>query len=221
MILLPVSFLPPRFLPLGFMPDDGRRYHVYTRETIDGEDTLLDTIPASGGEDYELVVTGDPDSEQFIHVVAVNRLGREDGRTARPRLRRVAFDSAGDLILPAPNVPVDVSLVLGANGNVTVRFRYSSQFQEVAPEVFNVYVAEGVAAMSFVTPADTASYSAGQHYYEIDLGEFAHGTTVRVVVRAQAAAADGSVETANTDEVSAVADDLAPDMPAGITVEVN
>lgn len=217
MIIDPLNLDPLRIDPDNLDPDDGRSYRIYSRPQIEdlGNDTLLATIARDGSEEYEYTVTGDPGSEQWVYVRAVNRLGKEDTEPVRPKLRRIKFDDAGNFIAPAPNVPDSLELTVGAGGLVTASWHYTDTYQEVAPAAFNVYVAEDDDAIDFDTPTYT---TANARTTTQSLGTFDHDTVVRVVVRAISAAGG---ETSNTDETTAIADALAPDAPGGLTVEVS
>src|SRR5690606_14022856 len=84
---------------------------------------------------------------------------------------------------------------------------------------FNVYVASGGGGepFDFDTPAHQVNRAGRQ--MSVQLGPYAHGTVVRVVVRSVGAPGSGAEES-NTDEVTATADALAPDAPSTVSGEV-
>lgn len=186
-------------------------YNVYVRSTINGSDTLVQFVPKLT---EELVVDGlANDSVQWYHVKAVTACAVEDVEPIR--LKRVAFDSAGNLILPVPNAPVGLVLTLGAGGQVTASWRYIDQNQCAAPTQFNVYVATGATPFDYDTVDHVVSF-ANRDRFTQDLGTFADTTVVRVVVRAQASS---GAEEDNTTAVQVTADAAAPDPANAITVE--
>lgn len=228
MTYLPAFYLPPRYLPSGepdsasYWPDDARRHEVYTRPTRDGADTLVATVWP--GDDPEVVITGAPSTERFVWVRAFNRLDKPDAEDVAPKLRRVAFDAAGELILPVPNAPINLTLAPAAGGKILATWSYNSFGQETPPASYHVYVATGVAAFNFTTPDQVVSSSGrvlGRTITTaaVPTGAFAHGTVVRVVVRAVGEPGVGAEEN-NTTEATATADAVAPDAPASLTVEV-
>lgn len=187
-------------------------YNIYKRLLPDAESVFVAFVPA-GTELYD--ATGfSAGSEQWFHVKAISQCDVEDDEPVR--LRRVAFDALGNLILAVPNAPVGLALECGAAGLVTASWSYIDNNQEAAPVRFNVYVATGSNAFNFASP--TAQVSFVQRYrYSASLGTFAHLTTVRVIVRAEAA---GSAEEKNLTEVVTLADALAPDPALALEVEV-
>lgn len=187
------------------------RHELYKRATKTGTDSLVAVLAPDAAM---FLFTGPSSSKCWVWVRAVSACGVGDGENPAAKLVRVAFDAAGNLILPVPNTPINQRLVLGAGGQVSLSFS-SGRGNEAAPAVvFNVYVATGVAPFDFGTVNQT---SLGGRTAAVDLGTFAHGTTVRAVVRAEAAT---GAEEDNTNEVSAVADAQAPDAPTSFTVEV-
>ncbi|MEM6392502.1 MAG: hypothetical protein AAF797_06995 [Planctomycetota bacterium] len=201
-MLAPLDYRPAGFAPEGFRPDNAARHELLRRDTRTGPDTLVASF--GPGVAISQVVTGTPNSEAFYWVRVVNRCGTPDADAVARRLRRVAFDDQGELILPVPNAPRALALSLYAGGGVRARWRYVGTFEETPPAGFLVYVATGSTPHDFNAPAHTvgAARSGIQ-----DLGTFPDGTVVRVVVRSRSA--EGAIED-NTVEVTTVADATAP-----------
>ena len=210
----PATFRPARFRPDGFRPDDARGYKVFSRPTPSGPDTLLAFIRHD--EPLQHLVTGTPGSQVFIHIKPVSRLGVTPKRQVRGRLRRLAFDDAGNLILPAPNAVRGLALENAGGGEVFASWQYIAAEQEAAPSLFNIYTATGAGAMDFTTAAATAT--GGRRTSKVSLGVFAHGTTVRATVRAETAS---GAEEKNTVEASIVVDAQAPAGVTSMSVEVS
>jgi len=210
-------YFPSRYFARRYWPAVGAAlpeagYNVYKRLLPDAESVFVAFVPA-GTEEY--VATGfSAGSEQWFFVKAVSRCDVEDDEPIR--LRRVAFDSLGNLILAVPNAPIGLSLECGAAGAITASFSYITNNQEAEPVRFNVYVATGSSAFNFASPTAQVTYT--QRYrYSASLGTFADLTTMRVIVRAEAA---GPAEEKNLNEVTAIADAAAPDPALALEVEV-
>jgi hypothetical protein len=206
-------YWPWRAMPQAFMPDDARRYEVYKRTALDGADTLIATLIAGSGA---YLVTGASGGVAWYWARAFTRRGIPDAESIRSKLTRVAFDSLGALVLPAPNAPTGLSIVRGSGGLMTAQWGYSRNNEPAAVDHFDVFVATGATAMNY-TAADYQVTASGGQRYQRSLGTFANGTTVRCVVRSVAASAASET---NTTEASAVADALGPDAVAAMTVEV-
>lgn len=189
-------------------------YEVYQRRVETGEDELVAVVPAG---DTDRILDGyAANSEQWLRVAAVDDLGNADDEpTGGRKLRRAAFDGAGQFIAPAPNAPTGLRLERGAGGEITAYWQYRDRAQAVAPEEFHVYVATGGGAIDTSTPTHTVGYIARREHSQ-SLGVFAHGTRVRV--RIGAASAAGS-ERLGAEVEEAIADAEAPDKPTNLAVE--
>lgn len=212
MMLAPLDFTPAGFDPEGFEPDNAARHELLRRDTPDGADSLVAVF--GPGVAISQVVTDAPGSVAYYHLKAYNRCGTPDDFGVARGLRRVAFDDQGNLILPVPNAPRALALELYAGGGVRARWRYQGTFEETPPAAFLVYVATGATPHDFSTPTHTlpAARSSIQ-----DLGVFADGTLVRVVVRAQSES--GAIED-NQDEATITADATAPQPVQASSLEV-
>ncbi|MEO0966691.1 MAG: hypothetical protein AAFY08_16485, partial [Planctomycetota bacterium] len=106
-------------------------YLVYerpTRQAPAGGDTLVATLAADAtGYRY---TGGAPGTQRFAYVRAVGCSGVPDIEPAWPKLRRIAFDADGALVLPAPNTPHALSVEPAAGGRLRVRFAYAPAGQE-------------------------------------------------------------------------------------------
>lgn len=194
----------------------GPRYAVYQRSTRTGADTFVAAVaPGATSYLYQVAMPGAADTERFLFVRAISRREVADVEAIGPRLVRVAFDAAGALIAAAPNVPTGVTLTPTSGGGVLLEFRYSPYLAEAEVAMFDVYVATGVSAMPS-TPTETVP-ATGARRYQVELGPYAHGTTVRVQLSSETA---GGVASSATAEISTTADVNAPAAPASLTVEV-
>ncbi len=212
----PPSYVPVGFWPGGYLPTASAAgvYHVISQPTPDigAIKTTLAVLPA-GTTQY--LLSGTPNSEQWVYIRAVNACGVPDADPIRPKLRRVAFDASGNLIPDAPNAPKGLRLSVGAGGLVAARWTYIPTGQMAPPSAFNVYVTTGALPFDYNTPAATVPATGAREYSYSDT--FADGTTVRVVVRAVSAAGG---EESNTAEVSTIADAQAPAFPEELIAEV-
>lgn len=192
-------------------PASGGGYNVYRRALIDGADEFIAFVPA-GTEQF--LATGLPDSEQWFHVKALTRCGVEDIEPVR--IKRVAFDADGNLILPVPNAPIGLTVVCGASGAMSARWMYIPNSQGAAPALFNVYVGTDEDDVDLLDPVETVAYS-GSRVFTASLGTFDHGTVVHVIVRAEAAS---GAEERNVTTASGIADAEAPTPATALDVEV-
>lgn len=218
----PENFWPPGFMPTGFSPPlsgagAGGTYLVYSQPTpdVDAVKTLVAEVEA-GTTQY--LFEGDADSVQWLFVRVVSACGVADGEPVRPKLRRVAFDSEGNLIPDVPKAPHGLHCVVGAAGLVTARWAYDPTGQMAAPATFNVYTTSGATPFDFDTPAGSVAYTPGQR--DLSYGAtFDHGVTAKFVVRAVTSIGKASGgEEPNTTEASAIADAQAPDAPEDLYV---
>lgn len=198
-------------MPRGFFPDDASRYEVMRR--VSGGDDVVSAVLEPGT--IQASLTGVDNSDEDYYVRVYNRCNLPDQDPIELDLKRVAFDNDGDLILPVPPAPTGLSLVAGPGGLVTAKWVKLNRRGRTNAQSFNVYFATGATPIDFTTVSATSS--GGGRPVSQALGTFAHGTTVRVVVRA--VSADGTEET-NTIEASVVADAQAPDAVASLSVEV-
>ena len=184
-------------------------YEIYRRDTLSGESVFVDAVDSAT---LSYTVTGlVADSIAYYHIEAVSECGVRSELQVTARLRRVAMDGSNQLIPPAPNAPHGLTLKQRAGGQVIAFWRHSNGNGEVDVANFNIYVATGVDPFNFTTPA----YTVGKAVLKQDLGSFANGTTVRVVVRAEDTA--GTEET-NTNEATTAADAAAPPAPASLSL---
>jgi|GEM_PF-3156173 len=204
----------PLSIEIALVPPDGETgaYRIYKRTTIDGADTLIATISSIH---QQQVLTGfSNESVQWIHVKAVSRCGVEDAEPIR--LKLIAFDADGNLILPVPSAPLGLRLDCGADGLVTARWTYLTNGQGAAPALFNVYVAVDADEIDLLNPTDTVTFSAARNFI-LSLGTFDHDQVVKVIVRSEAAS---GAEERNEIEVSTTADAQAPTPATAMQVEV-
>ncbi|MEM1445139.1 MAG: hypothetical protein AAGF84_03730 [Planctomycetota bacterium] len=212
----PAEFSGPRFTPVGFRPNrpnDASRIEVLRRDTAQGADTLVETLPANA---TQTLVTGPSNTDRNIRTRRFNACGLGDLDDARVRQQRLAFDGDGNLILPAANGPIDLQLVAGPAGLVTARWRYRrTRTLPVAVE-WRAYVATDADPMSLVTPTATRTGSA-RGRLQLSLGTFTHDTLVRAVV---VSVTDQGVVCPVGDEASVTADAQAPTAPSVSSVAV-
>ncbi len=212
----PVGYWPDNFIPDGYVPlaaaASPEGYLVMSQPTADvgAVKTQLTHLPP-GTSQY--LLTGTPDTARWVFIRAVSACAVGDGEPVRTKLRRVAFDSLGALVLDVPNSPHGLHLTVGAGGLVTARWAYSRAGQAVAPASFNIYTATGGDSFDFNTPAGNVKPSGGNSFG----AAFAHGTLARFVVRAVSAAGG---EEPNTTEAQATADAQAPAAPGDLVVEI-
>ena len=211
-MLRPLHHRPTRYRPRGLRLADVRGHRVYARPTPDGADTLLAHLQPG---DNSYTVIGDPNSVRFVHVRAVSRLGVEDTAPAASRLRRVAFDAAGNLVPPVPNPPYALTLSPRGGGEIVASWGYRLDGQEAPPASFHVFVATGVDAYDFDTP--TQIVAAAGRSYTLSLGLFDDATIVRAVVRCVTAGGDAE---SNTVEATATSDATPPAPPTNLDAEV-
>lgn len=183
-------------------------YEVWRRESPSAQSVFVDSVDH---ETLSYTLTGlTANTVGYYHIEAVSACGVRSVLPAATRLRRVAMDSANQLIAPAPNTPYGLKLTVGAGGLITASWQYSGTDAEADADGFNVYVATGATPFDY----DTIDFAVGLGVKRQALGTFANGTTVRCVVRART---DAGVEETNTREATAVADALAPNPPVTIT----
>lgn len=190
-------------------------YAVYERPTVD-EPAEGDTLVATLGPDVASYrYTGAAGTQRYVYIRALGCSGQPDTEPTRRKLRRVAFDASGQLILPAPNTPIALSVEPTAGGTLRVRFAYRRANEEASVASFKVFAAEDPAAIDpDATPAAETTYATPQG---IEIGPLTDGVTVKVAVLAEA---ESGARSSLTDEVSAVADATPPAAPTGIAVEV-
>ena len=180
---------------------------------VNGSDDVLAATTEPGTTQATLTGADNSDEDYYVRVYNCRNLADQD--PIELDLKRVAFDDNGDLILPVPPAPTGLSLVAGPGGLVTANWVTLNRRGRITAQRFTVYVATGATPIDFTTVSATSS--GGGRPVSQALGTFAHGTTVRAVVRA--VSADGDEE-ANTIEASVVADALAPEAVASLSVEV-
>jgi len=186
---------------------------VYRAESPDEDGVVVAELGIAA---TALVVTGDPSSEAWFYLRAISCCGVLDVEPIRRR--RVAFDAAGNLILPVPHAPIGLELTQSAAG-VTASWMYVTNGQATPPAEFRIYTNTNDAGWTFDTPAATVPYSASQSFSS-DLGNsWSHDDELAVIVRTVGAAGVGEEEP-NTDDVTITIDKLAPDAPATVSVEV-
>ena len=211
-----IRFAPRRWpvsrFPRGRFPDNASRYQVLRRVQPDADELVAIVPPGT----LAATLTGADLSDELYYVRAVNRCGLADRDPVEPDLRRVAFDAAGTLILPAPSPVTDLSLVAAADGEVLARWTHRSRRDAPPAATFNVYAATGGSALDFDSPTLAGLRPAGRPL-TASLGPYPHGTAVRAVVRA---VSESGVEEANTRESAAVADAQAPDRFAALALEI-
>ena len=189
------------------------RYEIFKRDAVDGEDTLVATVPAA---QLTYTVTGlAADSVGYYWIRPVTRCDVGNSQAIARRLRRVALDGAGNLIPPAPNAPFGLQLTAGPDGQVTATWRYRGAGAEAVADRFFIYVAVGASALDFSSATDAVIGVRASNSF--DLGTFQDGQIVRCAVRA--ATADNVYE-GNTVEATTVADRTAPAAPDTIVAEV-
>jgi len=202
--------------PFGAFGQMGNAYRIYRRDTVDGTAQMVAEVSSAT---LELDVSGASPSEAWYNVRAVSSCGVEDVDPASNKQVRVAFDSSGDLILPVPSAPIELTLAAEAAGRLILYWSWTSTSSPVLPDQFNIYIdsAGGASpAFAYTTPDHVVAYSRRRRF-ELDLGTFADALLVRVVVRAQSAAGD---EEANTNIISATADAVAPGVAVIASTEV-
>lgn len=208
----PIEFRPLGFRPDGFLPPQRPGYRVITQPTADigsPQTHLAHLVPGT----TQYLLTGAPNTTRWVFVRAVSACAIHDDEPVRPKLRRVAFDALGALILDVPNAPIGLRLTPGPGGLVTAHWAYNRSGQMVPPESFNIYTTTGATPFDFNTPAGNVKPSQGNSFG----ATFAHGTLARFVVRAVSAAGG---EEPNTDEQSVAADAMAPTAPNDLVVEI-
>ncbi|MEM7626583.1 MAG: hypothetical protein AAF333_13385 [Planctomycetota bacterium] len=203
--------LPTGYLPLGYRPDDARRYGVIRRVEGGDDELVATTEPGT----LERVVEGINNSAERFYVTAVNRVDLPDRDVIDVDLRLVAFDGTGELILPVPSPVRNLRLVPGPGGQVSAEWYQRSRGAAPAAASFNVYVATGTDPIDFAAPA-LAGVSPRLRSRSVELGTFAHGTLVKAVVRAVSAQ---GAEEANTIEAQVTADAIPPAPASLLTVE--
>ena len=211
----PVGFRPDNLRPDNFRPevDAGPKgYLVISQPTPDvgAVKTQLAALPP-GTTQY--LLTGAPDTVQWVYVRAVSACAVGDGEPVRTKLRRVAFAGAGALIPDVPNAPIGLTLTLGPGGLVTATWGYARLGQNAAPATFNIYTTTGATPFDYGTPAGSVTLSRGMSFG----AAFAHGTLARFVVRA---VSDSGGEEPNTTEASDTADAQAPTAPDDLVAEI-
>lgn len=192
-------------------------YRVYRRSTVDGALTLATSTSA---DVLDVAVAGDSPSEAWYTVRAVTPCGVEDLDPAGPKQVRVAFDGDGDLLLPAPNAPIELALIRYAGGGLKATWAYSPRNEAVAPAEFELFVDDaggGSPSFDYATPDHTVTYT-GARYFEQDLGTFADALVVRVAVRAVSAAGTSDLNTAYAERAADASAPAAPTITSA-TVE--
>lgn len=213
----PAHTWPVRAWPEFAWPEDARAYRLYRLADPDDDPASAELVAELAPGIDQVTIEGEPDSEAWYFPRAVSRLGREDDEPVMSKLKRIAFDAAGELIEPVPNAPIGLVVEQLAGGAMRAAWSYESYRQAIAPAIFNVYVATAATPIDFdAAPAHQVS-ATGRRRYTADLGTFGHDTLVRIVVRA--ASATGAEEP-NTTEAEATADAEAPAAPNAITTEV-
>ncbi len=191
-------------------------YRIYTRTNRDAPSVLLASVPA-GTASYDMTGLANG-SIRYAHVKAVSACDVEDDdAVGKRKLVRVEIDDNGDLVGAVPNRPIQLRLERLASGRIVAEWTYHDAGQSIEPSAFNVYVATGSSAFDFDTPTHTVSYLKGKQSFSQDLGTFADGTQVRVVVRARSSANN---EESNQVTATATSDATAPDAPSSLTVQV-
>ena len=205
MMMFPADLWPAGLLPEGLTPDDASRYEVLRH--ADGQ-LLAAVLPGSSSA----VVTGPSGSTAEVFVRVFNRVNLPDHDNELFDLRRIAFDDQGDLLQPAPAPPRNLQLTPGPGGRITATWQHrGATFGGLpAPAEFRVYTAVAPASIDYAAAGLTVAAPPYAGSTSADLGTFAHGSQVRVVVRAATAAELGGVEDTNTDEAVAIADATAP-----------
>lgn len=193
---------------LYFLGGQGAGYEIWRRDSLSGTSVFVDAVPDT---DLSYTLTGlTADSVGYYHIEAVTECNVRSTLSPSSRLRRVAMDGSNQLIPPAPNTPYALDLTLGAGGAVTVTWQHNNTNAEANAEGFNIYVATGATAFDY----NTVNHAVAASIRSQNLGTFADGTIVRVVIRARTSAGD---EETNTNEVITTADASAPTAPTTVT----
>jgi len=94
---------------------------------------------------------------------------------------RIAAD--GDMLSLMPNRPLHLQAESLAGGKVRLRWRYSSDAEEVSPSGFRIYMDSG-SGFNFSSPAATVDYGlGGRGEFEWTSGALADGTLYKFCVR--------------------------------------
>lgn len=147
------------------------------------------------------------DTVYYFALRAIGLGGAEEENTIS--VQRIETGFGGEPLPAIPNAPYQLSAHPRAGGKIYLRWEYEQTGQQTAPAAYLVYHDNGTGTVSYeATLGETAMN-------EYLTGAYAHGTTVKFVVRATSSIGDYE---ANTTEVSAVADDTGPDDAAAPTV---
>lgn len=95
----------------------------------------------------------------------------------------VAIDENGDMVLPTPNAPHNVTLEKLGGGKLRVRWLYSRTNQQIAPSGFFIYIDADGSGFDLSTPDGTKRYQSGSGRFKFDTPAYAHNTLLRVLVR--------------------------------------
>jgi len=125
----------------------------------------------------------------------------------------INIDSNGDMMLPAPNRPLDMIVEQLEDGKARLRWRYSNIGEEVSPTGFRIYMDSG-SGFDFGTPDDSVSYGLGRGEFSWTSSSLEDGQLYRFCVRSYREAAG---ETVNNDTVSIIIDAIGPDAITGLT----
>jgi hypothetical protein len=119
----------------------------------------------------------------------------------------VRIEADGDMILAAPNKPMNLTLERLADAKMRLCWRYTAIGQEVPPSGFNIYVDSG-SGFNFGSPDAVKNVPGGNGEYSWTSASLVNGQRYKFCVRAFRS---GEGETQNTDYVSGIADSVGPD----------
>lgn len=154
----------------------------------------------------------EPSTVYWYLLRAVGGGGVEESTTHQ--VRRVEFDTSGDIVGPPPNRPSHLTVDMLSGGRFCLRWAYDSTGQEVAPGSFEIYNDAGSPGeIDYASAVDSVDFAIGRGMFEWTSSPFSDGTVVWWSVRSKSP--DGVLED-NTISVAGQADATGPPVHTGI-----
>lgn len=169
----------------------------------DGRGTSLTTFPW----------VGHAAGTEYVHGLTAVGAGGVSDVSEAPRAR-AAFDPAGALVAPAPNLVGDLAVEPVSGGRFALCWTYDETDQETAPSQFRVYNDVGsFGIVDYGVVIAVVPYRFRRGYFSWTSAPFAHGSRVTWAVRA---AGSAGAEGPPSPQILSVAAAALPPAPEGI-----